>query len=45
MKEFLTCWEAIELYEEYVEATQPQEKAERIINELRSATLRFLPHN
>jgi hypothetical protein len=41
MKEFLTCWEAIELYEEYVKATHPQEKAERIINELRSATLRF----
>jgi hypothetical protein len=41
MKDSLTCWSAIELYEEYVRTTQPQEKAERIINELRTATLRF----
>jgi hypothetical protein len=41
MQESLTCWSAIELYEEYVRATHPPEKAERIINELRCATLRF----
>jgi len=41
MKESLTFWSAIELYEEYVRTTHPQEKAERILNELRSATLRF----
>jgi len=41
MKEFLTCWQVIELYEEYVKATYPPEIAERIINELRSAVLRF----
>ena len=32
MKESLTCWQAIELYEEYVRTTHPHEKAERILN-------------
>jgi hypothetical protein len=41
MQEFLSCWTAIELYEEYVIATHSPEQAQRIINELRSATLRF----
>ncbi len=41
MKESLTCWQAIELYEEFVRTTHPHEKAERTINELRSAILRF----
>jgi hypothetical protein len=41
MQEYLTCWSAIELYEEYIIAIHPDSKAERIINELRCATLRF----
>ncbi len=41
MKESLSCWSAIELYEEYIKAVHPQLKAERILNELRCATLRF----
>lgn len=42
MQEFFSCWSAIEQYEEYVRATHPPEKAQRIINEIRTATLRFL---
>ncbi len=41
MQESLTCWSAVELYEEYIKAIYPDSKAERIINELRCATLRF----
>ncbi len=41
MQESLTCWSAVELYEEYIRAIHPDSKAERIINELRCATLRF----
>jgi hypothetical protein len=41
MQESLSCWTAIEQYEEYVIATHPPEKAQRIINEIRSATLRY----
>jgi hypothetical protein len=41
MQDSLSCWTAIELYEEYVIATHSPETAQRIINELRSATLRF----
>jgi hypothetical protein len=41
MQKSLSCWTAIEQYEEYVIATHPPEKAQRIINELRSATLRY----
>ena len=41
MKESLSCWSALELYEEYIKAVHPQLKAERILNELRCATLRF----
>ncbi len=42
MQEFLTCWDVVELYEEYIRATQPSKKAEHILNELRCAILRFL---
>jgi len=41
MNESLSCWSAIELYEEYIKAVHSQLKAERILNELRSAALRF----
>lgn len=41
MKESLTCWSALELYEEYIKAVHSQLKASRILNELRCATLRF----
>lgn len=41
MKESLSCWSALELYEEYIRAVHPQVKASRILNELRCATLRF----
>ncbi|MEO8891094.1 MAG: hypothetical protein ABI417_06100 [Coleofasciculaceae cyanobacterium] len=41
MQESLNCWSVIELYEEYIRAIHPDSKAERIINELRCATLRF----
>jgi hypothetical protein len=42
MQESLSCWSAIEQYEEDIRAIHPASKAERIINELRCATLRFL---
>ena len=41
MQESLSCWSAIEQYEEDIRAIHPASKAERIINELRCATLRF----
>lgn len=41
MQESLSCWTVIELYEEHVLATYAPEKAQRIINEIRSATLRY----
>ncbi|HEY9299380.1 MAG TPA: hypothetical protein VIQ31_24075 [Phormidium sp.] len=41
MQESLCCWTAIEQYVEYVRATHAPEKAQRIINEIRSATLRY----
>ncbi len=42
MQDFFSFWSAVELYEEYIRATNPPKKAQRIINELRTATLRFL---
>jgi hypothetical protein len=41
MQESLSCWTVIELYEEYVIATHSPQKAQRIINELRTTLLRY----